>query len=139
MAGRCWPAGWQLTFALAELSYRLVETPVRRGALERAWRDAWHRRRGRIAARWAGALAVLLLGTAVLGTSVAAARPPERPAYLATEAIDTWQATPEYVIAQPGPPEPRAGARRPRRRSRSRPEPQHEPQHAPTLAPAPTR
>ena len=115
--------GWPLlagrlavTFALAELSYRLVEAPVRSGALERGWRDAWHRRRGRIAARWAGAVAVLLLGTAVLGTSVAAARPPERPAYLATEAIDTWQAAPEYVMAQPGPPEPAAGARAARAR-----------------------
>ena len=134
--------GWPLlagrlavTFALAELSYRLVEAPVRSGALERGWRDAWQRRRGRIAARWAGAVAVLLLGTAVLGTSVAAARPPERPAYLATEAIDTWQAAPEYVMAQPGPPEPE-----PEPALEPRPEPQREPdpEPEPTLAPAPT-
>ncbi|MBV9325077.1 MAG: acyltransferase, partial [Chloroflexi bacterium] len=82
-----------LTGALAELSYRLVELPIRNGALGRAW-HTWTSARGLrrwwLGVRWAGAGAALLAGTAVMGTTVAAARPPERPAYLASDALDTW-------------------------------------------------
>ena len=136
MAGHCWPAaGADLRAGGVVVSAgRGPRAP--RGARARLARRV-ARRRGRIAARWAGAIAVLLLGTAVLGTSVAAARPPERPAYLATEAIDTWQATPEYVIAQAGPPEPEpdpepgaratGGAGAPPSRNRSHPSRQHRP------------
>jgi peptidoglycan/LPS O-acetylase OafA/YrhL len=124
--------GWPLvalrlavTAALAELSYRVVERPIREGALERAWR-AWGEadgaRRRTLGLRWAGVAGVLVVGLAALGTSVAAARPPERPAYLATEAVDTWSssaparapraaAVAGVPAAGPAPPPVQAGAR----------------------------
>ncbi|MBV9580896.1 MAG: acyltransferase [Chloroflexi bacterium] len=92
------------TGCLAELSYRLIEKPVRDGALGRIWQTLREGQRWQLRAGWAGALGALLLGGAVLGTSVAAARPAQRPAYLATDAIDTWQvAAPAEVQAQSSP------------------------------------
>ncbi len=97
-----------LTGGLAELSYRLVEMPIRSGAVARAW-HTWAAARGVrrwwLGVRWAGAAATLLAGTTLVGTSVAAARPPERPAYLATEALDTWS-----QVAQTNPPNGDTGA-----------------------------
>jgi len=61
--------------ALAELSYRFVEMPFRRGGV-----------------RWVRAAGGLAAGVALLGTSVAAAKPPERPAYLVVDPVDTWSA-----------------------------------------------
>ncbi|MBV9356713.1 MAG: acyltransferase [Chloroflexi bacterium] len=82
-----------LTVLLAELSFRVVEGPVRRGALGRAW-HTWRGARGAqrraLGLRWAGLATVGVACMALLGTSVAAARPPETPGYLATESVDTW-------------------------------------------------
>ncbi len=70
---------------LAEVSYRFVETPVRRGALGRAWR-AWRAAQGRrtplyrLRLAGGGALAVAVM---VLGAQVAVATPPATPHYLA--------------------------------------------------------
>ncbi len=82
-----------LTALLAELSFRLVEAPIRRGALGRAWRSATDRQRGgvRSARGWvaptlAGAAAVVL--SVVLG-SVAIATPPAAPDGLVTQSIDS--------------------------------------------------
>jgi peptidoglycan/LPS O-acetylase OafA/YrhL len=93
-----WPllaARLALTCALAELSYRYVETPIRHGALGRAWR-AWHdaegARRRALAVRWAGVAMAVAAGMVLVGTSVGAARPPERPAYLPVDSVDTWPA-----------------------------------------------
>jgi peptidoglycan/LPS O-acetylase OafA/YrhL len=76
--------GWQLFVfrlilvgVLAELSYRLVEMPFRRGHMH-----------------WLRATSGLAAGMLVLGTSMAAAKEPERPAYLPVDAIDTWSAAP---------------------------------------------
>jgi peptidoglycan/LPS O-acetylase OafA/YrhL len=62
-----------LVAGLADLSYRFVEMPFRRGRIP--------------AFRAAGALAA---GLVLLSTSVAAAKPAERPAYLPVDAVDTW-------------------------------------------------
>jgi peptidoglycan/LPS O-acetylase OafA/YrhL len=81
------------TLLLADLSYRWIERPVRSGALGRLWRSGRDRRSDRgwqLPRRSAGAAAVVAAGLVLLATSVAAARPPERPAYLMREAIDTW-------------------------------------------------
>jgi peptidoglycan/LPS O-acetylase OafA/YrhL len=82
-----------LTVLLAELSFRVVEGPVRRGALGRAW-HTWRGARGAqrraLGLRWAGLAAAGVACMALLGTSVAAARLPETPSYLATETVDTW-------------------------------------------------
>ena len=52
-----------LTILLADLSYRLVETPIRRGALGRAWktlREARGPERWRLRLQWAGAVLPIL-------------------------------------------------------------------------------
>src|SRR5215210_2284113 len=75
-----------LTFLLADLSYRFVETPIRRGALGRAWkmlREAWGPRRRQLRLQWAGAVLPILASLALLGAAVAHAKPPEKPDYLA--------------------------------------------------------
>jgi len=81
-----------LTLLAAEASYRFVETPVRHGALGRAWR-AWRsvpRERRVSAYRWpiATSGAVLVLAV-VVGARVAGATAPPPPSYLAVTSIDT--------------------------------------------------
>jgi hypothetical protein len=74
-----------VTFALAELSYRCVELPIRGGALGRAWRAlrvARGAERWRLGARWASGAAVSLAATLALGVAAVEARPPIAPAYL---------------------------------------------------------
>ena len=81
-----------LSLALAGLSYRYVEMPVRNGALGRIWRawgEAQGARRQRLALRWAGATSTMLSLTVVLGVSVANAQPPAPPVYLSVAAVDT--------------------------------------------------
>jgi len=75
------------TVVLADLSYRYVETPIRRGALGRAWRtlrEAQGPLRRRLLLQWAGALVPILASCALLGLAVAQAKPPEKPSYLAS-------------------------------------------------------
>jgi hypothetical protein len=79
-----------LTVVLAELSYRFVETPIRRGALGRAWRElreAQGFRFWEIGVQWAGTFVPLLAVCAVLGVAVAQARVPEAPSYLSTTRV----------------------------------------------------
>jgi hypothetical protein len=77
-----------LTVMLADLSYRYVETPIRKGALGRAWvafRNAQGFRRRRLSVLWtAGAVPVLTLSVA-LGVAVAQAQPPDPPSYLSSK------------------------------------------------------
>jgi peptidoglycan/LPS O-acetylase OafA/YrhL len=75
------------TVILADLSYRYIETPIRRGALSRAWRTLREARgplRQRLRMQWAGALVPILASCALLGVAVARAEPPEKPSYLAS-------------------------------------------------------
>ena len=80
-----------LTLVAAEASYRLVETPVRRGALGRAWRR-WRSvpRAHRLSAyRWPLASGGAVLAIAlVVGARVAGATPPPPPPYLAVTSVD---------------------------------------------------
>jgi peptidoglycan/LPS O-acetylase OafA/YrhL len=86
--------GWPLlalrlaaTAILADLSYRYIETPIRRGALTRAWRtlrEAQGPLRRRLRLQWAGALVPILASCALLGVAVAQAEPPKKPSYLAS-------------------------------------------------------
>ena len=84
-----------LTILLADLSYRFVETPIRRGALGRAWkilREARGPKRWRLRLQWAGAVVPILASLALLGVAVAHAKPPEKPDYLANmKAVHTAQ------------------------------------------------
>jgi len=84
-----------ITVLLADLSYRFVETPIRRGALGRAWntlREARGAERRRLGLQWAGAVLPILASLALLGVAVAHAKPPEKPDYLANmKAVHTAQ------------------------------------------------
>jgi peptidoglycan/LPS O-acetylase OafA/YrhL len=99
--------GWALlvlrlaiTLALAELSYRFVELPIRQGALERRWRDlrtTVGERRRQLTVRWVtvGSTAFALLG--VLVVAVVTAKPPAPPDYLAVSATGPIVSLPELA------------------------------------------
>jgi peptidoglycan/LPS O-acetylase OafA/YrhL len=101
------------TVALAELSYRFVETPIRGGALARAWNELRSKPpKGNSSRklRWAG-LATAGLGFAILiGVPVVEARPPVLPDYLATQEINTLSSSSTTSISsisqESGPPNP---------------------------------
>ena len=79
-----------VTGALAHLSYRYVETPIRRGALGRAWgalRQARGAQRWRLGARWVGAAVPVLAASLALGLVVAHAKLPEAPSSLSTKKV----------------------------------------------------
>ncbi len=81
-----------VTVVLAELSYRLVETPIRHGALGRSWRrlrTATGRERAALGLRWVGALGVLTVFVAALAITLARAPEPAPPEYLQVQSIDT--------------------------------------------------
>ncbi len=79
-----------LTVVAADLSYRLVETPIRRGALGRAWksfRESEGEQRRRLGLRWAGGLAVGLAFSVALGLAVVTAKPQTQPSYLSSKEL----------------------------------------------------
>lgn len=81
-----------LTLLLAELSYRFVETPFRKGALGRAWgalRASTGVQRRALSLGWAVAALVLAVPATLIATSVAAAQPPPPPSYLSVGGINT--------------------------------------------------
>lgn len=82
---------------VADLSYRYVELPARSAT---TWVRGWRSRRRVVVAGG------VLLGIALLGTTAAAAKPPERPAYLAVDAVDTWLSTAAMIEPEPPPDEP---------------------------------
>jgi peptidoglycan/LPS O-acetylase OafA/YrhL len=80
------------TLVLAELSFRFVETPIRSGALGRAWqtlRATTGQRRQRMAIEWGTALGALILLLMALGVTVVQAQPPAAPEYLAVASVNT--------------------------------------------------
>jgi hypothetical protein len=79
-----------VTILLADLSYRFVETPIRRGALGRAWkilREARGGRRRRLRLQWAGAVLPIVALCMVLGVAAALAEPPKPPSYVSTKHV----------------------------------------------------
>ena len=102
--------GWPLltlrlaaTVVLAHLSYQYIETPIRRGALGRAWktlREAQGPRGWLLRLQWAGALVPILVSCALLGVAVAQAKPPEKPSYLASmKSVHTVEQPPDTSSA----------------------------------------
>jgi peptidoglycan/LPS O-acetylase OafA/YrhL len=78
------------TVLLADLSYRYVEIPIRRGAIGRAWRSLREARgfkRWYVGVRYAGVVVPAVAVCAALGMAVAHAKPPETPDYLATKKV----------------------------------------------------
>jgi peptidoglycan/LPS O-acetylase OafA/YrhL len=87
-----------VTLVLADLSYRYVETPIRKGALERAWRalrEARGLRRRKLSILWAGAAVPVVAFCAVLGVAVARAQPPEQPSSLSSVRVIHSEGTPD--------------------------------------------
>ena len=79
-----------LTIVLADLSYRFVETPIRRGALGRAWktlREARGEKRRKLRLQWAGAVMPVVALCMVLGVAAAFAEPPKPPSYVSTKHV----------------------------------------------------
>ena len=79
-----------ITIVLADISYRLVETPIRHGALGRAWKTLRESRgagRRRLGLRWAGAVLPAVAICAALGVAAALAEPPKPPSYLSTKHV----------------------------------------------------
>ena len=100
-----------LVGSLAALSYRAVEQPIRYGALGRLW-ARWRSARGAERGLLGTCGLALLLGLVALGTalgaSLAGARVPEPPAYLAALAAPPPPAAPACdagPAAAPGPPD----------------------------------
>jgi peptidoglycan/LPS O-acetylase OafA/YrhL len=87
-----------VTVALADLSYRFIETPIRRGALGHAWktlREARGPLRWQLRLQWAGVLLPILASCALLGVAVAQAKPPDQPSYLASmKSVHTVEQSP---------------------------------------------
>lgn len=102
-----------LTVALAELSYRFVETPMRRGVIGRSWhrlRQARGVRRWRLATQWAVSTLLALGLMVMLGTAVGAARAPDVLPELAVGAVhdapldsEALGGTVEPTLARPSP------------------------------------
>jgi hypothetical protein len=79
-----------ITVVVAELSYRYVERPIRKGALGRVWGtlgEAGRFRRRRLSVLWAGAAVPVVVLCAALGLAVARAQPPEPPSYISAKEI----------------------------------------------------
>ncbi|MDF2702015.1 MAG: acyltransferase 3, partial [Rubrobacteraceae bacterium] len=102
--------GWPLlalrlavTIVLADLSYRYVETPVRKGALGKAWRklrESQGLQRRRLTVLWAGATVPLVALCAALGVAASQAEPQEPPSYLRAEAALHTETTSRKAVAE---------------------------------------
>lgn len=77
-----WILRMALTFGIAELSYRYLEMPVRRGALSRTWRRWRERGSGYAGARAAGMVGGAAALVFVTGTALAAIPAPSADDYL---------------------------------------------------------
>jgi peptidoglycan/LPS O-acetylase OafA/YrhL len=99
-----WALRIGVTFALAELSYRFVEVPVRRGVLGRWWRayrEATDEHRRQLRARW---VAVGLVSVMVAGALVVAAgraQPPVPPDFVAIGDVSALETVPPPTTLPP--------------------------------------
>jgi len=101
------PLQLALTVALAALSYRYVETPVRTGVLAQVWhtmRETLRTRAEYVHLGWLTALGLVLGGCVTVGGVVVLARPPAAPAYLAVSAIHSTAVAKAGVPLAPGEP-----------------------------------
>lgn len=95
-----------LTFLLAEISYRYVETPFRNGAAGRVWRSlrdadgAW---RQTLPARWAVFGSTVGVAMLVLGVMVVRAQPPGPPSFLPVSEIHATPAPSPTPTPSPTP------------------------------------
>ncbi len=79
------------TVALADLSYRYVETPLRRGSLGKAWRDLRSSRgyrKIRLGVQWSAATVACSAFCVVLAVNIVSAEAPDRPSFLDKSPIE---------------------------------------------------
>lgn len=119
-----------IVFALAEVSYRLVETPFRSGAVGRFFKWLFSARGAsiRVAAyQWVAPASAAFVLILTLGLSVASAQPPEPPSYVPTGRMVTrsWSDAGEKPMSGSGPTLQPTSAPRP-------------PASTPTASPSPT-
>lgn len=90
-----------LTFALAEISFRLVESPIRNGALGKAW-NSWTTSRGvrqwALGAAGVATFAALAVGGYVMANAMLNARPAAEPDYILLTAEDETASAQEFNI-----------------------------------------
>lgn len=87
---------FSLTFALAELSYRLVESPIRQGGLGQLWqnyRSAQGVRKRKLGIGWIGSVTALSLFGLVIGIVAVGANAPEVPSYLSVGSLSVKSTT----------------------------------------------
>lgn len=93
-----------ITFALAEISYRLIESPIRHGALGsawRAWNDARDARRWGLSFAWVGVVGCIVIGAYFLGNAVLNAAPPPPADYMMLteeDAENSYNETPPTAL-----------------------------------------
>jgi peptidoglycan/LPS O-acetylase OafA/YrhL len=93
-----------ITFALAEVSFRFVERPIRSGALGRAWRayrDGRGFRKWLGGVRWGVPVGAAACSTAILAVFAIFARSPETPSYLSVDAVNIVSSVSDASV--PGP------------------------------------
>jgi peptidoglycan/LPS O-acetylase OafA/YrhL len=81
-----------LTVALAEISYRYIEKPIRSGMLGKQWREMRQARgmqRRLLSARFAGVGAMVTGLVLLLGAGLASAKPPPTPDYLLVSQVNS--------------------------------------------------
>jgi hypothetical protein len=101
-----WILRMGLTFVVAELSYRYLELPIRRGALSRTWRQWRERGAGYAGPRVAGIAGGTAAFVVVAGTALAAIPAPSADDYLngLTSVGQDLTAEPAAADARPLPP-----------------------------------
>jgi peptidoglycan/LPS O-acetylase OafA/YrhL len=75
-----------ITLVLAELSFRFIEAPIRRGTIGERWRgyrDSSAERRRELRARWTPAALTSMLAVVLLAVAMGRAQPPPPPDYVA--------------------------------------------------------
>ncbi|MBI3943045.1 MAG: acyltransferase family protein [Chloroflexi bacterium] len=103
-----------LTLILTELSYRFIETPIRRGAIEKAWRslrESQGMRQRRLGVRWVGGITAILVFSLGLGVSMADAQHPASPPYLSandSHPIEVRNTHQSAIVKGPQAPSPTA-------------------------------
>ena len=103
-----WIVRMGLTFAVAEVSYRFLEVPIRRGALSATWRRWRERGVTHAGAKAAGVAAGFAGAVFVTGTALAAIPAPNASDYLGglTEVGQELSAAPAVSPGESGPPKP---------------------------------
>jgi peptidoglycan/LPS O-acetylase OafA/YrhL len=90
-----------LTLGLAEISYRFIETPFRKGVLERwwwQWRNSQGKQRRLLTLRWTSVLGTILVSGLIFSTAAATAKPSTPSTYYNEEVFIALFSTPTVAV-----------------------------------------